>query len=581
MQPAGTTTLVEMNAALLQAVVALSLGILTAFLYHRHRKPYLGWFTVAWLGYLLRLGAIVGFLSTGHRAWLFWHQAFTGWTALALLWAAIVFARGAPSRPRYLALWVFPPVWSFIAIYQLDHFLLAALPAVLFLSAVTFGTGWVFASYFRHARSAGAALLAAALLVWSVHHLDYPFLRARGAWAPWGYYLDILFMLATGAGIFFLLLDDLRRGLTALLALARDLQRSHDGDVVRLLERPLSLPAATGSALFTMRDGRVTMLRGAGVCASWPRPASPEADTIAAVIGSGAGRTLAGWPDPHGGRHAHAFAAVVPVPLTDSGPAALLIVGDARNPFAALDADFLVALAQQVGAALDNDALYRRLAARTADLEHLSLRMVQQHESERRRLSLHLHDETAQLLTAIKLQLGLLREEADAGAQQRISRILELMDEGLRSIRNVTNDLRPSLLDDLGLVPALRSLAAEFSARAGLAVTVEAPDAPPSLSADAELALFRALQESLSNVAAHAGARRAAVRLAVAEHAVVLEVGDDGCGFPAEWQDGLERAGHLGLVGMRERIAALGGSLETGVAAEGGARVAVALPMTA
>ena len=119
---------------------------------------------------------------------------------------------------------------------------------MLFLSLATLWTGWVFYRYRRRVASSGATLLTVAFGLWGLHHLDYPFLRARGAWAPWGYYLDILLALAVGAGILLLVLDDLRRGLSALSALSGDLQHAGgEQDVLAaLLARPLTLPAVRG-----------------------------------------------------------------------------------------------------------------------------------------------------------------------------------------------------------------------------------------------------------------------------------------------------------------------------------------------
>src|SRR3712207_8899702 len=94
--------------------------------------------------------------------------------------------------------------------------------------------------------------------------------------------------------------------------------------------------------------------------------------------------------------------------------------------------------------------------------------MVEQHEEERRRLSRELHDETAQVFSAVKMELGVLRQGVTPPQAGRLDQVLELIDTGIRSIRNVTNDLRPSLLDDLGLLPALRSLVAEFGERSGI-----------------------------------------------------------------------------------------------------------------
>ena len=106
-----------------------------------------------------------------------------------------------------------------------------------------------------------------------------------------------------------------------------------------------------------------------------------------------------------------AFVAVLPVLRDQAVHGALVLVGNARDPFTALDVSFLHALGQQVGAALENAELDRRLRRRTEDLELLSAPMVRQQEDERRRISLELHDETAQVFSAVKLQLGIVREE--------------------------------------------------------------------------------------------------------------------------------------------------------------------------
>jgi signal transduction histidine kinase len=204
--------------------------------------------------------------------------------------------------------------------------------------------------------------------------------------------------------------------------------------------------------------------------------------------------------------------------------------------------------------------------------------MVRQHEAERRRLSRELHDETAQVLSAVRLKLGVLRERAAPGLSDRLDDALRLMDAGIQSIRNVTNALRPSLLDDLGLVPALRGLVEEVRDRAGLDVRLEVPDRLPPLSNEAEVALFRALQEGLTNVVRHAGARSVLVTLDGAAGEVALRIRDDGHGPPAATLDDLERDGHRGLTGMRERITALGGSLAVGGGPGRGCELVVRLP---
>ena len=131
MQATGPlATTLELDAAILQAAITCGLAVLSGFLYRRYRKSYFAWFAVAWALYVLRLGAIMGFLLTRNWSWLYWHQVLTGWTALAILWAACVFSGQTRWRRAVLALGLFPPAWSWVAIYRLDHFLWAALPAV-------------------------------------------------------------------------------------------------------------------------------------------------------------------------------------------------------------------------------------------------------------------------------------------------------------------------------------------------------------------------------------------------------------------------------------------------------------------
>ena len=150
----------------------------------------------------------------------------------------------------------------------------------------------------------------------------------------------------------------------------------------------------------------------------------------------------------------------------------------------------------------------------------------------------------------------------------------------MTGIRNVTNDLRPSLLDDLGLLPALRSMVADYNERRGMDVSLDAATVLPVLSDEAEVALFRALQEALANVARHAPGSPARVRIAACDGAVTLSIGDDGPGFAAD--DTLLRAeadGHLGLSGMRERITALGGEVSVRAAPGRGAHIEIRVPL--
>jgi signal transduction histidine kinase len=551
----------------------LGIAALCALLYRRYRKPYFFWWAIAWSLYLGRLGAILIFLQDRRPFWLFAHQVITGWTGLALLWSALVFSRRSRFRRGYLAVILFPLVWSLFAIFGLteqNQFLFAALPAVVFLSGATLWTAAVFFRFRRQTGSAGALVLGIAFLLWGLHHLDYPVLRAQGAWNPWGYYLDILFALAVGAGILLLVMEDIERGLGAMAALSGDLQRGEGAVDVpgALLGRALVLPGVRGSALYDQTAGLVT--RGLGTCAAWEGsvPPAEAASLVQEVLTSGRPSTAAGVDV--------AYIAALPVTQRDEIRGAMVIVGDARDPFTALDERFLLALGQQVGAALENADLDRRLRRRTDDLERLSGRMVAQHEEERRRLSLELHDETAQVFSAVKLQLGIVREEVPPPQAARLGRVMDLVDEGMASIRNVTDALRPSLLDDLGLLPALRALVTDFATRTGIPATFDGPEGLPPLADEAELAIFRAVQEGLSNVARHAESESARVRVWRADSDLLIEIADDGIGLGSEAGAPEE---HMGLAGMRERFAALGGTVDIDSGAAGGTRLQLRLPL--
>jgi signal transduction histidine kinase len=574
----------ELAAAFLQTGITLGLMLVCVYLYARFHKAYFAAWALAWGLYAVRLSSIAAFLLTARPIWLYWHQVLTGLTALALLWAALVFSQQVRWRSAYWLLVLFPPLWSYLAIYRMENFFLAAGPAVLFLSLATMWTGVVF---FRHHRSIGsrpAALMAAAFLLWGVHHLDYPFLRARGAWNPWGYYLDIVFELFIGLGILLLVLEDQRQGLSVLSALSGDLQRGGaEEDIVEaLLARPLTLPAVTGSAMFYRgSDGDGHFTHGAGTCADWigDGAAGPSRDAIETVIRDGHPAAAHGWPSPDDGRLAgHAYTAALPVFRGEEVVGALVVVGKARDPFAVLDEEFLIALGHHVGAALANADLYKRLAERSTELERLTVQMVRQHEEERQRLSRELHDETAQVFAAVRLQVALARDEAEGERRARLEQALEFIGSGIRSIRAVARDLRPTLLDDLGLLPALQAQATEFERRTGIETDFRAPDTAPPVSAEAELALFRAMQEGLANVARHSDAGSVHVVLSCDAEGVSMRVEDDGNGVrPTDDED---TGAHMGLVGMRERIGALGGSVTLNDSADTGAVLDVMVPLS-
>jgi len=562
----------EFAAALLLALIALGGAGYCFWLYNRFRKPYYAWWSFSWMLYAVRVGMIIGFLRTENSGWLFWHQVLTGWTALGFLAAGISFARGLRVTPKLAIAALFPVLWSYIAIFTLDNFLLAVVPAIAFLSAATLITGISFAQHARRTGSPGAWTLAGAFTLWAIHHLDYPILRARGAWVPWGYYLDIVFILAVVGGIALLVIDDLRRGLEALARLSADVQSSARGDAViaALLERPLRLRGVSGTALYVVADG--TVLDGAGKAQSWRGVPLPP--SVAAVVAQAVreGRSVSAAIPPRAGDER--FVAALPIYHDAVATQVLVLTGDVRDPFSALDEEFLRALGRQVGSALQQAELTQQLEERTGELARLSARLVEQHEDERKRLARELHDETGQLFSAMRMEVGALQDVNGAG--DVAARMDALVTAGLTSLRRVTAALRPSLLDDLGLLSAVRSLVAQLAREEQIEATLDAPPAMVALPRDRELALFRAAQEGITNVLRHARATRLHLAMRIEGDDVWLTVDDDGVGPPSRAHLAeQERGGHVGLVGMRERLAVLGGRMLLEPSPLGGTRLLV------
>ena len=213
------------------------------------------------------------------------------------------------------------------------------------------------------------------------------------------------------------------------------------------------------------------------------------------------------------------------------------------------------------------------------ELQQLSRRLLQAQEDERQRLARDLHDEAAQALTSLLVHLRLLeRAHTPEEAQQRVLELRELTAQALDEVRRVALDLRPTILDDLGLGPALEWRVDEFNRADGVRATVHLNRLEQRLPRETELALYRVGQEALNNVAKHAGARTVNVRLHNADDAVILEIADDGCGFdPGQRYE--DRVRGLGLAGMHERMAMVGGTLSIASRADCGTTITARAPV--
>jgi signal transduction histidine kinase len=206
-----------------------------------------------------------------------------------------------------------------------------------------------------------------------------------------------------------------------------------------------------------------------------------------------------------------------------------------------------------------NSRRYKEILDGRKELEQLSARLVAAQETERRAISRELHDEVGQTLGAVLVDAANLANRIpaeDTMSHRYLDNIRALADSSVNSIRNIALLLRPSMLDDLGLIPALEWQAREVSRRSGIKVKVTAENVPDSLPDALRTCIYRVVQETLHNVSRHSGAKNVLVSVQQAGDSLVLTVKDDGSGFDPEKTRG------LGLLGMEERVKQLGGRLE-------------------
>ena len=222
----------------------------------------------------------------------------------------------------------------------------------------------------------------------------------------------------------------------------------------------------------------------------------------------------------------------------------------------------------------------RELRNYAEELRIMSRRLTEAQETERRFIARELHDEVGQALTAARINLKDLQQQAgDSPWALRLAESESLVAELLAKVRQMSLDLHPSVLDDLGLGPALRWCVRTRTTGSDLQVTLRLPDELPRFDDMAEITLFRVFQETLSNVLKHAGAAHLKVQLSYADGRLHLSAKDDGKGFDAEAARRLALSGKsLGLLGMQERVRLAGGEMILESAPGHGAEVRVSLP---
>lgn len=290
-------------------------------------------------------------------------------------------------------------------------------------------------------------------------------------------------------------------------------------------------------------------------------------------------------------------ALIVPLKAKGKVVGTLSVAGRGPRQFHLEEIDLLSHIANHIGVAVDNARLYQkeRLMAKQIARDAIAEKQMQENlrfylqqvtkaqEEERKRIALELHDDTAQELVALSRKLDSLTSSAAHLSPQDISYLEELRrhtDKILDGVRRFSQDLRPSILDDLGLVPALEWLTSDLTNHFGIAIGIGLFGSPYRLPPDTELVLFRIAQEALRNVWKHSEASRAWVTVEFDEAKTILTVKDNGKGFELPKRVGdLASTGKLGLAGMQERAQLIGGMLTLHSEPGKGTTVAVEVPI--
>ncbi len=277
-------------------------------------------------------------------------------------------------------------------------------------------------------------------------------------------------------------------------------------------------------------------------------------------------------------------AAMVAPLVSEGNLAGVAVVGSSQPAcFGKEQMQLFQLVADRAGSILEHTSLFEQVRAGRERSQILAQQLMEAQEAERRHLARELHDEIGQALTAIKINLqAVCRSVKESAASGRLEESIGIVDRVLQQVRNLSLDLRPSLLDDLGLAAALRWYLDRQAKRAGFSAEFAAD--PPEIRAPARLetACFRVAQEALTNVVRHAQAKQVRAELRQHDNQLELRIQDDGIGFDvAAARQRAARGQSLGLLGMQERVLLIGGRIEIDSDTGRGTTIAVRFPLSA
>lgn len=232
----------------------------------------------------------------------------------------------------------------------------------------------------------------------------------------------------------------------------------------------------------------------------------------------------------------------------------------------------------QLNTVLQNEVTERTRAEQA--FQALSHQLVNAQESERHRIARELHDEVGQTLTAIKINLDTIQQNSKLDGVQQLTDAIHIVDQLLQQVRTLSLELRPSVLDDLGLVAALRWLLKQQSQRLGFAAELRTDPELPNMPTETEITCFRIVQEALTNIVRHGQARQVTVDLVVRDDVLHLQICNDGPGFDVAMAKAkAARGDSMGLLSMQERAILAGGALTIQSSPDAGSRIELQIPI--
>jgi two-component system NarL family sensor kinase len=368
------------------------------------------------------------------------------------------------------------------------------------------------------------------------------------------------------------MLYDATRAITSTLEL---------GDVLRLIEERI-LAALELRDLVLLRNSPVDGSIDAYATAGGRLEVGPHLD-VSTLSERLLVRTLAEIADrlPPTVRAALAGPDILCLPLPFQGLPLGLILGSV-GPGRPLDMTFASAIASQTAVALANAGLFETVRRHELELRELSERQVQLREETLRDVSRELHDGLGQALAAIKVDVASIEQSSTDDPdrlRERLRAVRVQVTELMQEVRRMSQLLRPSMLDDLGLMPSLRMLVESVGARSGIQLTLLTPTDDSRMPPPIEVLLFRVTQEALTNMVKHAHAHTGRVELVLNATQVKLTISDDGVGFDPEQRRRSPRPSGVGLLGMRERVAYHQGWIDIRSRPKEGVRITLSIPI--